>query len=165
VAIGLLDEYPKAIRFDDPPAFASDDFAWVSDQLDNWFGVWEIESFRLAAESYWSYYHHPNPRMMVANLWSGIEALFNHRMELRFRLALSIASLVEPRGPTRIALYKKIVKLYDGRSVIVHGQSMSDAKIHEHISEASGILARLLEACINRGTVWSEEEVTASLMS
>ena len=163
--VGLLDEYPKARTFTGPPTVTKDDFDWILTNLDNWFIVWEMENFRTAAESYWSYYHYPNKRLMVANLWSGIESLFDIHGELRFRLAAILASILETRGKSRISAYKRVAKLYDIRSRIIHGGQFSDDKLTEHIIEVSGMLARLLARCVESGTVWSRDHLNELLFS
>jgi hypothetical protein len=57
-------------------------------------------------------------------LWGGLEQLFSPSSgELRFRVSALIASYLEPVGPDRLALYRRILKLYDARSTAAHSAS------------------------------------------
>lgn len=54
-------------------------------------------------------------------LWGGLELLFSPSAgELRFRVASLLASFLESPGEQRFNLYKKILKLYDERSLAAH---------------------------------------------
>jgi hypothetical protein len=54
-------------------------------------------------------------------LWGGIEQLFAPSAgELRFRVAALLSSYLEEPGSARLELYKKILKLYNERSMAAH---------------------------------------------
>lgn len=64
-----------------------------------------------------------NKPQALIMLWSALENIFStsNRTELRFRISANIASYLEPPGNDRQQLHKKITKLYDMRSIAVHG--------------------------------------------
>jgi hypothetical protein len=119
----------------------------------------ELPEFRLAVESLTTHHFASSERMMAATLWAGIEALFEIQSELRFRLAIQIASILEPRGSTRRDLYRRVKKLYDVRSKAVHGSALSKDKMDEHIVEVRALLSRLLCKFTELGKVPNEEEL------
>jgi len=54
-------------------------------------------------------------------LWGGLEQIFSPSPgELRYRVSSMLASYLEPPGESRLELYKKILKLYNERSVAAH---------------------------------------------
>jgi hypothetical protein len=54
-------------------------------------------------------------------LWGGIEQLFApSATELRFRVAALLASYLETPGNARLELYKRVLKLYNERSLAAH---------------------------------------------
>jgi hypothetical protein len=62
--------------------------------------------------------------LSLISLWGGLEQLFSpSSAELKFRVSSLIASFLEPVGSARLALYKRILKLYDVRSTAAHTAS------------------------------------------
>ena len=58
----------------------------------------------------------------MMTLWGAIEQIFSPaKQELRFRVSALLASYLEPPGTDRLALHKRIIKLYDKRSEVAHG--------------------------------------------
>lgn len=54
-------------------------------------------------------------------LWGGLEQIFSPSPgELRFRVASTLAAYLEPQGESRLDLYKRVLKLYNERSVAAH---------------------------------------------
>jgi len=92
-------------------------------------------------------------------LWSGVEALFSISAELRFRLAASIAAAVEARGQSRIDCYRRVKRLYDFRSRLVHGASAPEESISEHIVEVRSLLARLICGWVDSGLTYDDARV------
>jgi hypothetical protein len=157
--VQVLDDFPQARQIGKGRTIRARDIEWVATHLLSWFSLWESPSFRIAAESYRTFHQHPDYRMMTASIWSGIESLFDISAELRYRLAVSIASILEPRGDVRVALYNTITKAYDVRSKIVHGARIEDQAILRHVVEASELLSRILASVIERGNIWSKSDL------
>lgn len=154
----LLEDAPQARRLVDPVAVTADDLRWVSATLLSFIHLRSTPHFQLAVEALATHHHQTSERMMVAILWSGIEALFGIQSELRFRLAALVAATLEPRGATRTELYHRVTKLYDVRSVAVHGGKVSNARLRVHAIEVRSLLSRLLCSFVDTRNLPSREE-------
>jgi hypothetical protein len=161
--IQFIEDVPTAKRLAASSSISKSDLQWVSQNITKFVGLLETPSFRLAVESLSTHQHQASDRMMVAMLWSGIEALFNVHSELRFRLATFIASALEPPGVSRRNLYQRLKRLYDIRSKAVHGGKLAIDDIHEHTVEVRRILSRLLCTFVEEGHVSSEQELENEL--
>jgi hypothetical protein len=83
----------------------------------------------------------------ILALWGAIEQLFAPaRAELRFRVASLLASYLEREGGKRLDLYKKILKLYDARSVAAHTAYEVDVEpvVHTYVLMRNA-LARMID--------------------
>jgi hypothetical protein len=161
----LLEDVPQARRFGEPVRVQQADLEWVSSNLTSFADLLEQPKFRLAVESLSTHHFSTSERMMAATLWAGIEALFEIQSELRFRLAVVIASVLEPRGEARRNLYRVVKKLYDTRSKAVHGSPLARAKIEEHILEVRKLLSRLLCRFVETGSVPTEDQIEELIFS
>lgn len=75
----------------------------------------------------------------VLTIWGALEQLFAPSAgELRHRVAANIAAYLEPRGPLRLATYKRVLKLYDARSAAAHPTK----DVHETVMLDSWIILR-----------------------
>ncbi len=62
--------------------------------------------------------------LSLLSVWAGLEQLFSPSPgESRFRVSSNIAAYLEPPGEQRLALFKRILKLYDSRSKAAHTSS------------------------------------------
>lgn len=136
----------------------SDDIEWVRDNLGKLVELNKDQRFQTAIEALCSYLHAANYRMMAAQLWAGVEAIFEVRYEISFRLPLLAALLLEKRGPECRDLRKKIKKLYNERSTAVHGGDVSEEKLQTHVSEVRTLLAKLLATIIKRGQLPTKDD-------
>lgn len=116
------------------------------------------ERFATAIEALSSYLHAGNYRMMAAQLWAGVEALFDVQMEVKYRVATLSACLLDPPGTKRREKYKRVKKLYDERSIAVHGRRVTEEKLRAHVAEVRSLLAQLLARLIVRGKVPTKED-------
>lgn len=103
--------------------------------------------------------------MAASTLWSGIEALFDIESELRFRLALYISFVSPDKKDNRFDYFKKVQKLYDQRSKIVHGKPIKEKEIYNHLVEVSVLLCRLLMTFVINGRVFSRNEIDKMILS
>ena len=142
--VQLLEDVPAAQRLSGKIEISVEALDWVRVNLEHWKNLLEQPAFRLATDSLTTHHQHANLRMAAAALWAGFEALFDVNSELRFRLALLAAAYLEKPGPDRLALYRRIKKLYDYRSKAVHGGATSDDLLIDHIIEVRGILSGLM---------------------
>jgi hypothetical protein len=90
-------------------------------------------------------------------LWGAIEQLFSPtRAELRFRVASLLASYLEREGEKRFELYKKVLKLYDVRSVAAHTAQEVDADsiVHTYV-----LMRNALAQMIDELTVPTQDDL------
>jgi hypothetical protein len=160
----LLEDIPQARRVDVPVLVRQDDLVWVLENIVEFARMLEVPRFRLAVEAITTHQHLVSSRMMVASLWSGIEALMGVQAELRFRLGLYVACVVEPRGTKRAERYRHVKKLYDIRSRAVHGADMNEAELISHVVETRKMLSAMLCKIIEGGKVLSEEDLERELL-
>jgi hypothetical protein len=132
----------------EPKRLLADDLGWVRDNLATVIRLTDDERFQTAVEALCTYMLAANDRMKVAQLWAGVEAVFDVQYELQYRLATLAARLLAPPGKECREIYKQMKALYSERSKILHGKKVSEEKIRAHIvavrSRLAGILARLV---------------------
>lgn len=157
--VQLIEDVPQARRLSKPTPIQQIDLEWVSLNLAKFADLLKLPKFRLAVESLSNHHFASSERMMAATLWAGIEALFEIQSELRFRLAVVIASILEPRGTSRRELYRVVKKLYDTRSKAVHGSPLTKVKIEAHTLEVRQLLSRILCQFIETGNVPTEDQI------
>jgi hypothetical protein len=155
----FIEDMPCAQRLEEVVEVNLEHLDWVRHYLDDFDRMGSSPKFRLAVHSYCNHHQTTDLRMMVATLWSGIEALFGIQQELRFRLAAMIAAVLEPRGETRRETYRKVKCMYDLRSKAVHGSEMSDSALRSHILETRRLLSRLICAFTEAKRVYTEQEI------
>ena len=159
----LLEDVPRAHRLEAAREVAEADLDWVVKHVNSFAGLLEKPSFRLATDALCTHHHEPNVRMMVAVLWAGIEACFGFNAELRFRLATTVAALLERRGEARAALYRHVKKLYDVRSQVVHGGDAANENLREHVKEVRSLLSRLLCSYVEAGGLPTKGDVEQAI--
>lgn len=155
----FIEDIPLAKRFHSIAMVTKEDLEWVEANLVKFVELLEVPKFRLAVESLTTHNFQHSERMTAATLWSGIEALFEIQSELRFRLAVVIATILEERGTSQKDLYRKIKKLYDTRSKAVHGSPLSKSKMDDHIIETRTLLSKLLCKFVELGGIPSEDDI------
>lgn len=163
VDVKFVEDIPRAHRFGPPVVVTENDLLWVENNIIVFVELLEVQCFRFAVEALSTCSFQSSRRMSSALIWSGIESLFNIKGELKFRLATYIASLLEARGQARVDMYKKITKLYDFRSKAVHGDSVTDTDVSEHICLIRVILSRLLCKIVELGKVPSKLELESAV--
>jgi hypothetical protein len=105
----------------------------------------------------------PSRSVAMLAIWGALERLFSPaEQELRFRVSANIASFLEQPGPERLALHRKLMKLYDARSEAAHGTS-TDRK--DAGSETYEIANRVLVKILETRRVPSKESLDAALFA
>ncbi len=162
-SVWMLEDYPTFRPLEPARSLTAADADWIGRNTSQIaiLGSKE-EAFRLASESLCFHQHLSNLRMMVAMLWSGIEAVFGFTSELRFRLASVIAAVLESPGERRRELYREIKRLYDFRSKLVHGGTADEEAVKNHVIQVRRILSRLLCIVIEQG-LWKESQIEGAL--
>jgi len=141
----LLEDVPQAHRIGDLTTISQSDFEWVFLHLTTFADLLENPRFRLAVDALTTHQQLINFRMMVASLWSGLEALMGISSELTFRISLFTACILEGRGEQRTKLFRSIRKLYEFRSKAVHGATITDEAMKQHIIEVRHLLSQVIQ--------------------
>jgi hypothetical protein len=144
-------------------SLTEEDLDWVARAL---APLWQLsvekkeedERFATAVEALSTYLHAGNYRMMAAQLWAGVEAIFDVQLEVKYRIATLAACLLERPGPSRRERYRVVKKLYDDRSQAVHGRKFAEDKLRMHVAQVRTLLAQLIARLIDRGSVPSAED-------
>lgn len=121
------------------------------------------EGFRFALSVAINWQYASAPRVAIAELWSGIEALCGVNTEVVYRVSLQVASLLEERGIARQDRFKRVKKLYGVRSKAVHGEELSDDKLNKAMIESFDILNRLLLVNIEKGRPFMSDDFEAAI--
>jgi hypothetical protein len=148
----------------EPVKIVEEDLRWAFKRALIVGDLLEVPRFRLAVEALTTHQHLLSPRMMAASIWSGIEALIDISQELTFRLALSVASLLEPRGEQRYERYRQTKKLYEIRSKAVHGGELNDDAIRPHVIQSRKLLSDLICHMLDARKVMSREEIERTVL-
>lgn len=158
---GILDLHMRMFRLAsrEPTAFTELDTAWLS----NYFAAADrlasaSPQFHLALQTCSEWRFAKDMRSAIAQLWSGIEALFGMSSELVFRIALTGAGLLAPRGPDRRAKFQEIKSLYDLRSKAVHGSKLREEQMGQAVAGSFELLRQLLVLTIEQGHVLTHDD-------
>jgi hypothetical protein len=151
----------------EPKLVLADDLDWVRENSKPMLDLCrKHENFQTAVEALCTYMLASNDRMKVAQLWAGVEAIFEIQYELRYRLATLSAKFLGSSPVQRREVYADMKALYGERSKIIHGQPLdkkktkdtNEARVREHIRRIRSRLAQLLTRLIALGKVSTEEE-------
>ena len=141
-----------------------EDADWINDNYEKFnYLAAKSEGFRFALSAAVDWQYASDPRMAVAQLWSGIEALFGISSEVVYRISLQVASLLEERGVARQDRFNQVRKLYGARSKAVHGEELSDDKLNKAMLESFDILNKLLLVNIEKGRPFTSDDFEAAI--
>ncbi len=138
-----------SLELGEPTTVGSNDLDWVKHNLAKVLELNKQTRFSIALDALCSYLHTERDRMKAAQLWVGVEAIFEVQFEISYRLPLLAALMLQPRGDECKQLRNQIKKLYSQRSKAIHGQEFKNAK--EHVDEVRQLLASLLTKIIEDG--------------
>jgi hypothetical protein len=153
---------PKTMR---AKPLDAEEAAWIASHFDRFDALAarsEPFGFALGAVIDWRYSR--DPRAAVARLWAGIEALLPVSTEVVYRVSLCAATVLEPRGPARVAAFKHVKGLYDARSKAVHGAQIADDELTDALRDSFEVLRKLLLDAVERGAVRSAEDFLHELL-
>jgi len=140
-------------------AFGLTEAVWFREHLER-FNILAAneERFRYALEAAVDWRFSKDHRSAIARLWSGIESLFGLSTELVYRVSLLASSVLAPRGPDRLAAFKRVKETYGIRSKAVHGEPVDGAKLEKGLHDSYEILRALLLDAVERGKIRTEED-------
>lgn len=128
-----------------------DDESWLNQHYHIARSLLDSDIYLTAVHAMASYRWHSIPRVQLAILWSGIEALFNVSTEISFRISLYIAKfLSEQDDVVASEVFTKVRKLYNARSSAVHGGKIK-GDLDTLVFESAQILNRLIRRCAESG--------------
>ncbi|HET6203334.1 MAG TPA: hypothetical protein VFI25_11090 [Planctomycetota bacterium] len=142
----------------EPVTISGADLDWVNENLPAFGNLLKVPRFRLAVECFTTHAHEASLRMTTASLWTGVEALFGINAEVRFRSAALVGAFLETRGRERVARYRAVKALYDLRSKAVHGGTLEDQALEQHIRDVRGVLSSLLRKIIESKHLPTDDE-------
>lgn len=97
----------------------------------------------------------------MLEIWGELERIFSPtHAELRFRVSVNIATFLEPPGPGRHALFKRVMKLYDARSKAAHG---AGDKATEAFRDSWVLLRRVLVKILDDNRVPTRDDQERAL--
>ena len=126
-----------------------DDEKWILSNYEAARCLLDSDGFLTAVHSMATYRWHSLPRVQMAIIWSGIEALFDVSSEISFRLSFYIALYLSDDREEASKLFSKVRELYKYRSLSVHGNKLK-ADIFYCVKESAMILNRLIRRCAER---------------
>ena len=127
------------------------DINWIDKYYLSAYSLLDREPFMTAVHAMASYKWHSMPRVQLAILWSGIEALFEAQTEISFRISLYIANFLAGNDAAEAKnIFAKTRKLYASRSAAVHG-GKAKGDIPNFVSESATLLNRIIRRCAELG--------------
>lgn len=134
-----------------PYSLTGDDVEWIRKHYSTAHNLMDKDAYRDAVHAMSSYKWHSMPRVQLAIIWSGIEALFNVNNEISFRISLYIANFLAGENKAGAKdLFSKARKLYASRSSAVHGGKIK-GDLRELVSDSAVLLNRIIRKCAELG--------------
>jgi hypothetical protein len=146
--------------------FDAAEAAWIASHFESFNRLAaEDQRFRFALEAAVDWRYAKDPRAAMARIWAGIESLLAINAELVYRVSLCAATIIAPRGPERVATFKRVKRLYGVRSKAVHGEPIAEEKLFAGLHESFELLRTMLLDAVERSAVRTEEEFHKELLS
>jgi len=105
-----------------------------------------------------------NLRLGIAHVWSGLEAIFDVSSELRYRISMNGAVLLQNNLSARLEERKRIERLYQVRSKAVHGNKMSNEQLRAGLKDSWDLLRQVVTKCVELQRVPSMTDLDAVLL-
>ncbi|MGB7062006.1 MAG: hypothetical protein WBF13_06595 [Candidatus Zixiibacteriota bacterium] len=156
----FLPKETRSTRFDAAEA------AWIASHFESFNRLAaEDERFRFALEAAVDWRFAKDPRAAIGRIWAGVESLLAINAELVYRVSLCAATIIAPRGPARVAAFKRVKALYGVRSKAVHGEPIAEEKLSTGLHESFELLRAMLLDAVERSAVRTQEELNKELLS
>lgn len=137
----------------EPYKITQDDETWIIKNYSSAYELLDKEPFMTAVHAMATYKWHSMPRVQLAILWSGIEALFEASTEISFRISLYIANYLSNSDLSAAEeIFLQTKKLYASRSAAVHGGKMK-GDLNEIVSESAKLLNHIIRRCAELGRI------------
>lgn len=154
-----ITSYAFKALLSEPYQLTSDDVKWINANYSGAYKLLDNDVYMTAVHAMASYKWHSMPRVQLAILWSGIEALFEAKTEISFRISLYIANFLECNDTEKAKeLFLNTKKLYNSRSSAVHGGKIK-GDIRVLVSESAILLNRIIRRCAEIQSLPNTEEL------
>ena len=148
-----ITNYAFRALLSDPYLLTEGDEKWILQYYNAAHQLLDNEPFMTAVHAMASYRWHTMPRVQLAILWSGIEALFEASSEISFRISLYIANFLAGNNAAKAKeLFEKTKKLYSSRSAAVHGGKIK-GDIDDLVSDSAALLNQIIRRCAELGAL------------
>lgn len=141
-----ITNYAMRSLFEERYYLTEDDEVWIGEHYSKARLLLENEKYSIAVHSMATYRWHSIPRIQLAIIWAGIEALFDVSSELNFRISLYAAKFLSQEKESVKELFDNIKKLYNARSAAVHGAKIK-GNVNELVEQSAELLNRLIRQC------------------
>lgn len=133
---------------------ASDtDLDWAAAQCNAFHGLLDENRFQNAVRCYSNAHYLFDDDAKIMLIWAGIEGLLDVDSELRRRIALHAAILLDGTPAEKALYFKRVKKGYDVRSRVVHGAGAKSEILQQGYALAGEVLLTLLRKCVELGRV------------
>ena len=132
---------------------------WVRTNYQRFEKLIDERQFNAAQRYYNNAHYLPDLDARLMLLWAGIEGLLNIDGELRRRIALHAAILLEGDRDQKIAIFRNTKRAYDLRSKVVHGGQADTEELSSAVGFACDLLTGLLRRMVELGRVPSSSEL------
>ncbi len=147
-ALHATNHHMRGLSNNPPHMITSDEADWITAHFDDARQMLENGSFETAVHCLSTYRWHSLPRIRLAVLWAGIEALFGVNTEVVFRVSLYIARFLHSDdSDERKRAFESARRLYKRRSAAVHGSKIKGDSA-KAVEESAEVLRKLLIRCI-----------------
>jgi hypothetical protein len=130
-----------------------DSLDWARTNHDEFYRMFRSSEFLSALRCLGNVAYLQDAEVQIMLLWSGIEGLLCVDAELRRRLALYSALMVDGCPEDKVRYFEMVKQAYDTRSRAVHGGNLKRDKLELGVQDAMTILSDLLARCVELGRV------------
>lgn len=142
-----ITNYAMHALLGEPYILTDEDEAWIMQHYSDASTLMSNDVYRTAVHSMATYHWHTMPRVQLAIVWAGIEALFDVSTELSFRISLYAATFLSDKDRASAkALFSSIKKLYSARSSAVHGGKIKGNEA-DLVKQSAQLLHSLIRKC------------------
>jgi Apea-like HEPN len=124
-----------------------EDAEWIKTHLETTLELIEKPKFQNAMQAMTSFHLIPFSNMALVTAWSGLEALFEVKQEISFKLGVYITNYLYSNAE-RASEFEKLKQSYDDRSRVAHGESTKTKAVFENAYYTRDILRACLRKCI-----------------
>lgn len=135
------------------------DLNWASAHFDTFHGLLDDNRFQNAVRCYGNAHYLFDDDAKIMLLWAGIEGLLDVDSELRRRIALHAAILLDGTSSEKALYFERVKKGYDVRSRVVHGSRAKPEVLQQGYALAGEVLLTLLRKCVELGRVPTAAEL------